>query len=153
MFLTAFTAFCSLLHWGLGIITGAFLAREMGRRIPRVDYPLLVACAFIGMGAGNLGIFASDPLVIRRAGYFLEKAAGIAPSTEGSWSLITLMGFILGLVAVTVLMGLICPEESEAFPLPPNYWSGLSGRIRPKKSLSPQRGRYARGGRCPWACG
>ena len=78
MFLTALTAFCSLLHWGLGIIVGAFLAREMGRRIPRVDYPLLVACAFVGMGAGNLGIFASDPLVIRRAGYFLEKAAGIA---------------------------------------------------------------------------
>jgi short-chain fatty acids transporter len=27
---------------------------------------------------------------------------------------ITIMGFILGVVAVTVLMGLICPEESEA---------------------------------------
>ena len=114
MFLTALTSFCSLLHWGLGIIVGAFLAREMGRRIPRVDYPLLVAGAFIGMVAGNLGIFASDPLVIRRAGYFLEKAAGIVPSTEGSWSVITIMGFILGVVAVTVLMGLICPEESEA---------------------------------------
>ena len=30
MFLTALTAFCSLLHWGLGIIVGAFLAREYG---------------------------------------------------------------------------------------------------------------------------
>jgi short-chain fatty acids transporter len=118
MFLTVLTAFCSLLHWGLGIITGAFLAREMGRRIPRIDYPLLVAGAFIGMGAGNLGVFASDPLVIRRAGYFLEKAAGIVPA-EGSWSAATITGFILGVAAATAFVGLIYPEESESVPPAP----------------------------------
>lgn len=153
MFLTALTSFCSLLHWGLGIIVGAFLAREMGRRIPRVDYPLLVAGAFIGMGAGNLGIFASDPLVIRRAGYFLEKAAGIVPSTEGSWSVITITGFILGVVAVTVLMGLICPEESEAISPAPELLERFEREDQAEEvSLAAEREIRQRGG-CPWACG
>ena len=116
MFLTAFAALCSLLHWGLGIIAGAFLAREMGRRIPRVDYPLLVASAFIGMCAGNLGIFSSDPLVIRKAAPFLEKAMGLAPNSETTWTLAALVGFLVGVAAVMGVLGLICPEDGEATP-------------------------------------
>jgi len=119
MFLTAFTALCSLLHWGLGIIAGAFLAREMGRRIFHVDYPLLVAGAFIGMCAGNLGVFAADPLVIRKAVPFLEKAMGMAPNPELPWSLIPLAGFLAGVTGVVGVLGFICPEEKEANPPSP----------------------------------
>jgi len=114
IFLTAFTALCSLLHWGLGIVGGAFLAREMGRRISGVDYPLLVAGAFIGMGAGNLGVFAADPLVIRKAVPFLEKAMGIAPNPEVSWGFIPLAGFLAGVAGVVGILGFLCPEEKDA---------------------------------------
>jgi short subunit fatty acids transporter len=114
MFLTAFAALCSLLHWGLGIIAGAFLAREMGRKIPHVDYPLLVASAFIGMCAGNLGIFSSDPLVIRKAAPFLEKAMGVAPNSEATWTLAAVAGFLMGVGGVMGVLGLICPEDGEA---------------------------------------
>ncbi|HYB20980.1 MAG TPA: TIGR00366 family protein [Thermodesulfobacteriota bacterium] len=62
MFLTALTAFCSLLNWGLGIIAGAFLAREMGRRIPRSDYALLVA-VFSGWVASAASPATFLPLV------------------------------------------------------------------------------------------
>jgi short-chain fatty acids transporter len=116
MFLTAFAALCSLLHWGLGIIAGAFLAREMGRKIPHVDYPLLVASAFIGMCAGNLGIFSSDPLVIRKAAPFLEKAMGVAPNSEATWTLAAVAGFLMGVGGVMGVLGLICPEDGEATP-------------------------------------
>jgi short-chain fatty acids transporter len=119
VFLTAFTALCSLLHWGLGIIAGAFLAREMGRRVSGIDYPLLVASAFIGMGSGNLGLFSSDPLVIRKAAPFLEKAMGSAPAPEISWSLVNLLGFILGLAGVMAMLGVLSPDEKEATPIRP----------------------------------
>ena len=79
MFLTGIVAVFSWLHWGIGIVAGAFLAREMGRRIPRIDYPLLVACAYIGMCAGNFGLFAPEPLAVSKAGHFLEKAIGVIP--------------------------------------------------------------------------
>ena len=116
VFLAAFTALCSLLHWGLGIIGGGFLAREMGKRVSRIDYPLLVAAAFIGMGSGNLSLFASDPLVIRKAAPFLERAMGSAPPLENAWNLVNLLGFILGLTGVMAMLGVLSPEEKEATP-------------------------------------
>jgi short-chain fatty acids transporter len=116
LFLTAFTALCSLLHWGLGIIAGSFLAREMGRRVSGIDYPLLVASAFIGMASGNLGLFGSDPVVIRKAAPFLEKAMGSTPTPETAWSLANLLGFILGLAGVMAMLGVLSPEEKEATP-------------------------------------
>ena len=116
IFLTAFTALCSFLHWGLGIIGGAFLAREMGRRISGVDYPLLVAGAFIGFCAGNLGVFAADPLVLRKAAPFVEKAMGMAPNPEPAWGFIPLAGFLAGVTGVAAILGFLCPEEKEATP-------------------------------------
>ena len=116
IFLTAFTALCSLLHWGLGIIGGAFLAREMGRRISGVDYPLLVAGAFIGLCAGNLGAFAADPLVLRKAAPFVEKAAGMSLNAEPPWGFIPLAGFLVGVIGVVGMLGFLSPEEKEATP-------------------------------------
>ncbi len=120
LFLAAFTALCSLLHWGLGIIAGAFLAREMGRRVPGIDYPLLVASAFIGMASGNLGLFGSDPLVIRKAAPFLEKAMGTAILPEVPWSPANLLGSLLGFAGLMALLGLISPKEKEATPPRPD---------------------------------
>ena len=119
IFMTATIAIFSWLHWGIGIVAGAFLAREMGRRIPKIDYPLLVASAYIGMGAGTFGLFASESLTVSRQGHLLEKAVGIIPLTQTSLSIMALAGFWLGTVAVTALMGLICPEGENATPPEP----------------------------------
>src|SRR5882762_6624290 len=40
----------ALLHWGLSIVGSAVLVREIGRRRTGVDYRLLVAAAYLGMG-------------------------------------------------------------------------------------------------------
>jgi len=111
MFMTALTALCSWIHWGIGIIAGAFLAREMGRKIPRMDYPFLVASAFIGMGAGNFGIFTSD-LVARKTGYIFSMA-------QAPFRPISLVGFLLGTAAITLFLGLVCPREEDAVPPSP----------------------------------
>jgi short-chain fatty acids transporter len=146
MFLTAFTALCSLLHWGLGIIAGAFLAREIGRRNSHADYPLLVASAFIGMCAGNLGIFSSDPLIIRKAAPFLEKAMGLAPNPETTWNPATLVGFLGGVTGAMALLGLICPEGGEATPLPPQLLERFEQEDRAEEvSLAAEREIHQRG--------
>jgi len=119
IFLAVFTALCSFFHWGLGIIAGAFLAREMGRRVPHVDYPLLVAGAFIGMCAGNLGIFSSDPQVVRKAATFLEKAASLPSQPGTAWNPAALVGFLAGVSGVAGFLGLICPQKGESTPPDP----------------------------------
>jgi short-chain fatty acids transporter len=119
MFITAMIAALSWLHWGIGIVAGAFLAREMSRRIPQIDYPLLVACAYIGMCAGTFGLFAPEPLIMSKPGHFLEMAIGMIPLSQTSCSPMALAGVCLGTMVITVLMGRICPEGRDAIPPEP----------------------------------
>ena len=39
---------CCWLNWGFGLIVGALLAKEVVKRVPTVDYPLLIASAYSG---------------------------------------------------------------------------------------------------------
>ncbi len=119
MFVTLLAAGFSWVHWGIGIVMGAFLAREMGRTMRRIDYPLLVSCAYIGMCAGNFGLFSSVPLALSREGHILERSIGVIPLQHTSLSWMVLGGFVLGTVAVTLLAGLICPDEGKSTPPDP----------------------------------
>lgn len=109
----------SWIYWGLGMMMGIFLAREIGRRVKGMDYPLLVACAYIGMCTGTFGLLATEPLAVSKPGHFLEKATGVIPWAQTSLSLMTLAGLVLGTLGMTLLMVLICPEEKEATPPDP----------------------------------
>jgi short-chain fatty acids transporter len=65
----AWTAFISLvlcwLNWGMGLIASAVLVGSMARRHRDVDYRLLVAVAYLGMGATfHGGLSASVPLLV-----------------------------------------------------------------------------------------
>jgi len=122
MFVVLVSAFSSWIHWGIGMVTGSFLAREIGRRMAQVDYPLLVASAYIGMVAGSFGLFVPGPLEVSRAGHLLEKTMGVIPLSQTSFSAVVLTGSILGILIVTYLLGLICPGEKEAVHLEPTVW-------------------------------
>ncbi|MBS0195920.1 MAG: short-chain fatty acid transporter [Planctomycetes bacterium] len=57
---------CSLINWGLGLIAGAILAREVGRSLHargiKSHYPLLVAAGFAGFMVWHGGLSGSAPL-------------------------------------------------------------------------------------------
>lgn len=67
--LVAFTAaLLGVLNWGLGLITGALLARRVGveaqrRNIP-VHYPLLAAAGYVGLLVWHGGFSGSAPLKV-----------------------------------------------------------------------------------------
>jgi len=58
-------AFAGLLNWGLGLIVGAFLARDVGRSLHRrgvrAHYPLLCASGYIGLLVWHGGLSGSAP--------------------------------------------------------------------------------------------
>jgi short-chain fatty acids transporter len=116
IFITLVISLFSWVHWGIGLVAGAFLAREMGRRIEKIDYPLLVACAYIGLAAGTFGIFAYEPQEVSRAGHALEPVAGILPLAQTALSSMALSGFFLGTAVVLVWVGMICPAPKKATP-------------------------------------
>lgn len=59
-------------NWGVGLIAGAMLVRNMARRHPDADYRLLVAMAYVGMGTTwHAGLSGSVPLLLATPGNFM----------------------------------------------------------------------------------
>ncbi|KXS38041.1 MAG: short-chain fatty acid transporter [Halomonadaceae bacterium T82-2] len=100
---------CYYLNWGFGMIAGAILAREMGRRVA-VHFPLIVAAAY----GGELvrGPSSSIPLVIATPGHFMEDAIGIVPVSETLYSVWNI-ALTLGLLALLVIFFMLQRQPSR----------------------------------------
>jgi short-chain fatty acids transporter len=73
--LVALTALLlGLLNWGLGLVAGAFAAREVGRafhaRGQPLNYPLIGAAGYLGLVVWHGGLSGSAPLKVADAGPF-----------------------------------------------------------------------------------
>jgi len=78
--LTAVVTMCmALVNWGLGLILGALLARDMAlsarQRGIRVHYPLLAAAGYTGLLVWHSGLSGSAPLTMTTA----STAKGVLP--------------------------------------------------------------------------
>ncbi|MGM9925023.1 MAG: TIGR00366 family protein [Bacillus sp. (in: firmicutes)] len=82
MLVTFMAGFCSIINWGFGLVIGALFAKEVARRIPKADYRLLIASAYIGFLTWHGGISGSIPLAASTAGNPIEKYIGIIPVSE-----------------------------------------------------------------------
>ena len=61
---TIVSTICCWLNWGFGLIAGALLAKEVVKRVPTVDYPLLIASAYSGFVIWHAGLSGSIPLAL-----------------------------------------------------------------------------------------
>ncbi len=87
-------------HWGLGLVGCAMFVRHLARAQSAVDYRLLVASAYLGMGATwHAGLSGSAPLLVATPGHFLEKQIGIIPITATIFH-----PFNLGLTALVMVI-------------------------------------------------
>ncbi len=121
--LVGFVACCAgLLNWGLGLIVGALLAREVGfsmqrRNIP-CHYPLIVAAGYTGLIVWHGGLSGSAPLSMTTAegaakvvpAEYLQQIEAVALSdTIGSSMNLLVSGGLL--ILVPVLLALLAPKN------------------------------------------
>lgn len=90
----------SLINYGFGLVVGALTAIQIAKRVPSVDYRLLVASAYSGFIVWHGGLSASIPLLIATEGHFLEEQMGIIPVTETIFSASNL--FIVFFILLTM---------------------------------------------------
>ena len=69
---TFISTLCCWLNWGFGLIAGTLLAKEVVRRVPTVDYPLLIASAYSGFVIWHAGLSGSIPLTLVTGAKFGE---------------------------------------------------------------------------------
>lgn len=104
--------FACYLNWGFGLVVAAIVAREMGRKVAGLHFPLVVAAAY---GAEVVrGPSSSIPLVVATPGNFMEASIGrLIPVTETLYSSWNLALTALILVAVVLLYANVIPRKED----------------------------------------
>lgn len=86
MLITFIASIASIINYGFGLVIGALLAIQIAKRVPSVDYRILVASGYSGFLLWHGGLSASIPLLIATPGHFLEEEIGIISVTETLFS-------------------------------------------------------------------
>ncbi|TVQ93174.1 MAG: short-chain fatty acid transporter [Deltaproteobacteria bacterium] len=119
-----------LIHWGLGLISGALLAREIGHRLSAqgtaVHYPALAAAGYTGLAVWHGGLSGTAPLKVTNLPDLIEVVgADLAARTAEIPLTATvlsprnlLVSAMLFLVIPAVLLALV-PRDPERFTPPP----------------------------------
>lgn len=125
VFVFLVAAIASLITWGLGLVVGALLAREVAvqarQRGIKVHFPLLVAAGYSGMVVWHMGYSGSGPLTAATPDSFLAESLGgqIVPVSEtifSTWNLLAILGV---LVVCSILFYLIAPKSgATVFEMP-----------------------------------
>ncbi|MBP6862771.1 MAG: short-chain fatty acid transporter [Neisseriaceae bacterium] len=113
LMLTAFISFVACyLNWGFGLVVGAILAKEMGRKVAGLHFPLVVAAAYAAEVVR--GPSTSIPLVVATPGHFMESLIGIVPVSQTLYASWNIGLTLLILVALVLLFGSLAPPPSGA---------------------------------------
>ncbi len=118
IFLVAFIAgIASFINWGLGIIVGALMAREVGRsghlRNIKMHYPLLAAAGYGGFLIWHMGFSGSAPLLVATEKHFLADKIGIIPTSQTIFSVMNIVLALVLLFAVPLICMAMAPRNEE----------------------------------------
>ncbi|MFP3488986.1 TIGR00366 family protein, partial [Staphylococcus sp. SIMBA_130] len=86
MLVTFVALVACLINYGFGLVVGALFAVHVAKRVPAVDYRILIASAYSGMLIWHGGFSGSVPLLIATPGHFLEDTMGIIPVVDTLFS-------------------------------------------------------------------
>ena len=108
-------------NWGLGLIVGALMAREMGaaaeRRGLAVHYPLLGAAGYAGLMVWHGGLSATAPLKVTQESQILDLMPGgglnPVPLSETLLSPLNMTVTVLCMVGVPILLVLMRPRPEN----------------------------------------
>jgi len=124
-----FSMIIAWLNWGLSLIGSAMLALYIAKNNPKVDYRLLVAAAYLGLGCTwHAGLSASAPLLVNTPDNFLIKGGYLTETISTNATLFSPFNLILLvviIVVVTVLMALMHPSEEKTFKVTPELMDKL----------------------------
>ncbi|MEY3014378.1 MAG: hypothetical protein RIT45_3113 [Pseudomonadota bacterium] len=116
-----FSASTAFANWAVNLVMCAAFAPIVAARSPKVDFRLLVATAYLGLGAvWHAGLSGSAPLIAATPDSFLVKQGVLAapiPIGETLFSTFNLV-YVLVIVAVTTTAAaLLHPAPESAEPL------------------------------------
>lgn len=136
--MTAISLLLSWFHWGLSIVGAALMVRFIAAQQREVDYRLLVACAYLGMGCTwHAGLSASAPLLVATPGHFLESEMGIVPVGETIFSPFNLILVGIVFLFLCIFTPLLHPSREKTISVDPELLAGFEEFESPERPSSP----------------
>jgi short-chain fatty acids transporter len=113
------SAVCCAINWGFGLVVGAMFAREVARRIPKTDYRLLIATAYMGFLTWHGGLSGSVPLVAATKGNPMEKTVGLIPLSDTIFTGYNIFVTLALIAMIPIVAYLMSPKEGEVVAVDP----------------------------------
>jgi len=127
--MSLFSMIMAWLNWGLSLIASAMLALFIVRRNPKVDYRLLVAAAYLGLGCTwHAGLSGSATLLVATPDNFLIKGKlldATIPVANTIFHPFNLILTVIIMVAITILMALMHPRPEKTYVVKPELMDQL----------------------------
>lgn len=112
-----------LFHWGVVLIAGAILAREVGIAMAqkgiKVHYPLIVATAYAGLLPWHQGLSGAALLLSATEGHFAQETMGIIPVSQTIFHPYNIAIVACVVAVVIVVMPLMAPNREEDIEVVP----------------------------------
>ena len=115
---TMVSTICCWLNWGFGLVVGALLAKEVVRRVPTVDYPLLIASAYSGFVIWHAGLSGSIPLDLV-AGKAFGEVTYQAPITATVFHPVNIIMCVVILIAMPFINYAMHPDKAHTVCIDP----------------------------------
>jgi short-chain fatty acids transporter len=123
LLVAACACLAAVIHWGLGAVVGALVAREVARhagaRGLQIHYPLLGAAAYAGLAVWHGGLSGSAPLKVAEANHFAAGITGIVPVSNTLLSPLNLAITATLVIAIPLVCWLMTPRDPTALVPPP----------------------------------
>ena len=112
VFITIVSMIACWLNWGFGLVVGAILAKEIAKKVKKVDYRLLIASAYSGFVIWHAGFSGSIPLQLASYTEDIGKQTAGAVSESiptsqtifSAWNLIIVIAIIVVIAFVNAQM-------------------------------------------------
>ncbi|MFV0464589.1 MAG: short-chain fatty acid transporter [Lachnospiraceae bacterium] len=105
VFVTVISMICCWLNWGFGLVVGAILAKEVAKKVKKLDYRLLIASAYSGFVVWHAGISGSIPLTLAAYNETVGAATqgAVTESVPTSLTIFSPWNLIMVLVVILVV--------------------------------------------------
>ena len=135
MLMALFSTVTAWLNWALSLVISAAFLPFIVRSNPRVDFRLLVTCAYLGVGTvWHAGLSGSAPLIIATPNNFLIKAGVLAetiPTTETMFASFNLWYALLAGLSGILIAAVLVPPDSDAVTASPKQADRLESMHEP----------------------
>ncbi|MBP2642976.1 MAG: atoE [Firmicutes bacterium] len=104
--------FTSWLHWGVGMMLGIVMGREIAvrKRGLGLHYPFLVGVVY-SMGVLSNGPSQAAQLLVATPGHMMEKITGVIPLTETTFNPHLLVTMLILFIGLPIIMLLVKPKK------------------------------------------